>query len=168
MNSSNEDWKPADMSPFWQKLLGGFITLFFVLIALGMTYYALADPSIGGVIGSPLDRAMNKLVFILAVWIGVGVPLIGVWSAISDSIKSQQLYSVAPVAIPQTSIPEESLRDTAQQYRPSGTPRETSQVLVTPPQYETETKSKETQEHPDHSYQGEMPRRKRRDEDVGK
>jgi len=161
------DFRLADMSPSFQKLIGCVITLFFVILALAASWYVLADPSIGGVIGSPLDRAMNKLVFILAVWIGVSVPLIGIWSAISDSIKSQQLYSVAPVAIPQTSIPEESFRDTAQQYRPRET-RETSQVLVTQPQYETETKSKERQGYPDHSYQGEMPRRKRRDEDVGK
>jgi len=158
-----------------RKAMAYLILLIFIILAMGLAFGAMSDPWLWNH-PDPSTRTFNHFMLVIIVVFIIGLPLI-IFNDVFFGKKGQISYEAIgkPPSVPRE---EKTFWQTIRRRKPSEKPLYwterpfeageggTAQVLQTEPSAETEAKAK--QKVADYSYKGEMPRRKRRDEDIGK
>lgn len=165
--NKSSDWEgKMGQAPIGTQYAFGIILTFIVIgFGLILTRGMLADPNLGGVIGTAADRETTKDIMILAVWGGILVPLSGLWSGIYESKQNEK-----------ASIPKMPVADRVGDYWKGGSsePFDSSRSYETTSSEGTDQvldtkdiqKQQRKPEDADFSYRGEFPERKRRGYDY--
>jgi hypothetical protein len=148
----------SGMSKATRHAAGILMSIIAVGLGLIMTYAIFSDPNVGGIIGTATDRFTVKMTLSLAVWAGVAIPLLGIWSGILES-KKQEPVKATP------EYQTEGYHPT-NEYRSSSSYEETAsggQVLKTKKSYRQTAEEHQSELKPgSDDYHGEMPKRRRK------
>ena len=151
----------SGMSKTTRHGAGILMTIIAVGLGLIMTYSMLSDPNFGGIIGTAADRFTVKMTFSLAVWGGIAVVLLGIWSGILESkqVPYPRTESRPPGRRPfiERTTTENGSGFTETVTYAEESPQQTLETVV-----EGEPKTSKKQKAPDFSYRGEFPKRKRK------
>jgi len=80
----------SGMSKATRHAAGILMSIIAVGLGLIVTYAIFSDPNVGGIIGTAADRFTVKMTLSLAVWAGVAIPLLGIWSGILESKQNKK------------------------------------------------------------------------------